>query len=194
MPPKRKSQDEISSGSESEVVIIQRPSAAVLLPEVMRNIEMLKSRREGSRKKINAGFNAYIAAMKKEIGEHYAAQATKRSAEAKSLLTHYVEALEQRASIEKSIEELVMDARQDLKELAIVLEAAYSGRQEQCNAAAGSFASIEPVSVKDATVDKSVFDMQTNTQTNKTDENFISEAKPQNGEQERDNIFDQISW
>lgn len=41
MPPKRKSQDEISSGSESEVVIIQRPSAAVLLPEVMRNIVCL---------------------------------------------------------------------------------------------------------------------------------------------------------
>lgn len=75
-----------------------------------------------------------------------------------------------------------------------MLEAAYSGRQQQCTAAAGSFASIEPVPAKSTAVNKGIFDIETETQTNKARKNCVIDAKRQNEEQERENIFDQILW
>ncbi|KAJ8124080.1 hypothetical protein ONZ43_g116 [Nemania bipapillata] len=156
---------------------------------------MLRTRRDGGRKKINAGYDAYISAKKKEIGEQYAAETKKRSTEAKALLTRYVEALEQRASIEKSIEELVVKAREDLEDLAIILEATYSGRQQQCAAAVGSFDSIEDAPAKDAAVGKdTIFDIQAETQEDTAEKNCAADSTPQNEEQGQDDIFGQISW
>ncbi|KAI1176843.1 hypothetical protein F4777DRAFT_235341 [Nemania sp. FL0916] len=145
MPPKRKpKQDSVSNSDESDVVSPPRPTATTVLPEVMRNIELLKMKRDRDRKKIAAGFDAYITGLKNEIADRYDSEAKKRETGTKALLKRYVEALEKRASIEKSIESIVLDSGEDLKGLAIILEAAYSGRQKQFAAAKGSFASIEP--------------------------------------------------
>ncbi|KAI1431007.1 hypothetical protein GGR50DRAFT_698420 [Xylaria sp. CBS 124048] len=156
MPPKRKRKDETPSDSESQsesesdVVSLSRPTATALLPELMQNIERLKSRRDRLRKTITKEFDAYAAGKKNDIGARYASKAEQRSSEAKDLLTRYAVALERRASIEKSIEGLVLNAREDVRELAIVLEAAYSGRRQQTNAAIGSFASPTLASAKGA--------------------------------------------
>ncbi|KAI1131734.1 hypothetical protein F5Y10DRAFT_232958 [Nemania abortiva] len=191
MPPKRKPQDDISSGSESDPVVLQRPTVTEILPKVMQNIEMLTAKRDRGRKKISAGFDTYIAGRKKEIEERYTSEARKRSTEAKTLLTRYVEALEERASIEKSIEEMALDAREDLQELMIILEAAYSGRQQQCKAAAGSFASLEPVPAKGAAVNKVTPDMRDEIRAGK---DYIGDTKRQDENQGRDYIFDEILW
>ncbi|KAI1192303.1 hypothetical protein F5X97DRAFT_341172 [Nemania serpens] len=210
MPPKRKQSDDILSGSESDIVLVspRRPAATTLLPEVMQNIERLKTKRGNGRKKIAAGFKAYIDGMKNEIEDHYTTEDKKRSTEVKTLLTRYAEALEKRASIEKSIEEIVLNSREDLRELTIVLEAAYSGRQQQSTAAAGSFASIGSVPAKTSTThlqsptDNGTVDMQSKAWSNKAGKEnrtpdgnpaYARGSKPWN-EQRGGSVFDQFSW
>ncbi|KAI0404901.1 hypothetical protein F4802DRAFT_216064 [Xylaria palmicola] len=141
MPPKRKRREDISSDSEPNASSLRRPSAMSLLPDVMRNIEALKERRNKDRKKIAAELQTHVAGKKKSIRDHYVSETKKRSAETKDLLLRYCQALEQQVSIEKSIEEIVVTSREDLKELEIVLEAAYTGRQQQSRTPIGSFAS-----------------------------------------------------
>ncbi|KAJ8133501.1 hypothetical protein O1611_g123 [Lasiodiplodia mahajangana] len=196
MAPKRKPVSlEISSDSDSDVVVRQPPTATTALPEVMRNIEMLKAKREAGRKKISAGFDAYIAGKKNEVEAHYTSKTKKRTSEVKELLTRYAEALEQRAAIEKSIEELVLDARDELQQLMIVLEAAYTGRQGQLKAATGSFASLlEPVMVKTPAPDKDDANMQDEGRADKAGRNYAGDSKYQKENQGREDIFDRISW
>ncbi|RWA13768.1 hypothetical protein EKO27_g1345 [Xylaria grammica] len=146
MPPKRKSRanDVVASDSEPETVALRRPTGTALLPAVMNNIEMLKTKRDRDRKDVAAKFDAYVAERKKAIADHYAAEAEKRSTEAKALLIRYAEVLERRASIEDSIEKLVEGSANDIDELCMLLEAVCTGRRGQLDTAAGSFASITP--------------------------------------------------
>ncbi|KAI8954814.1 hypothetical protein F4801DRAFT_531705 [Xylaria longipes] len=199
MPPKRKHQVTVSSDSESDMVSLRRPKETAILPTIMRNIEMLKVKREDNRKGITAKFDAYISKKKKEIEDHYASEAKKKSAELKDLLTRYAHALEQRASIEKSIEDIVLNTRQGLNELSVVLEAAYSGRQQQTHAAAGSFSSIAPVPAKSTVSANPTNPLATTT-------NIRNRAQADKGEKEgggrngdlayagKENVFDQILW
>ncbi|KAI0107612.1 hypothetical protein GGR51DRAFT_559418 [Nemania sp. FL0031] len=214
MPPKRKPLSlEISSDSDSDVVVLQRPTATTVLPEVMRNIETLKAKREAGRKKISASFDAYITRRMKEIEDYYSSETQKRwvdltmrhvpssayktswlASEAKALLTRYAEALEQRAAIEKSIEDLALDARDELQQLMTVLEAAYTGRQRQFKAAVGSFASLEPVMLKSPAPDKGAVDIQGEDQADEAGKSHARETKRQNEDQGREYIFDRILW
>ncbi|GAP83367.2 hypothetical protein SAMD00023353_0202820 [Rosellinia necatrix] len=217
MPPKRKQRDEIASdsGSEPDKVSLRRPTAATLLPEVLQNIDMLKAKRDRGRKDITAELNTYVTRMKKRIGDRFVEEAKQRSAEAKALLNRYIDALERRAAIEKSIEDIVLNTHEDLKGLSIVFEAAYSGRQQQSKAAVGSFAPIDPIDPVPAkeltsapTADspdatgKGVSDMRDPVQSNKDgkderagDNNSTHDKEDghQIGERPED-IFGQISW
>ncbi|KAI1111337.1 hypothetical protein F5Y14DRAFT_425597 [Nemania sp. NC0429] len=211
MPPKRKQRDEIISDGEPDVVLVppRGPNIAALLPEVMQNIETLKFKRDSGRKKITAGFRAYLDEVRNEIKEYYASEAKKRSAEVSTLLTRYAETLEKQASIEKSIEEIVRNSRDDLRELTMVLKAAYSGRQQQSAAATGSFASIiESVPVKTCPAGppspggNGALNMQSKAWTSKAsmeryaldgNSTNVRDSKHRN-EQQGGSVFDQITW
>ncbi|KAI2636032.1 hypothetical protein GGS21DRAFT_61433 [Xylaria nigripes] len=212
MPPKRRRREETVSDSGSDVVFLHRPTATTLLPEVMQNIEQLKTKRARGRKKITEQFDAYAAKKKKDIDSHYASRAEQRSSEAKDLLTRYAEALEKRASIEKSIEEIVLNARENLRELSIVLGAAYSGRQRQTGSAIGSFASTTLTSPKGAAAPAAVadsgsvpekrgLDMQSKSHIDRNEEHthagnpaFARGVKTQYGKRRRESVFDRILW
>ncbi|KAI0486336.1 hypothetical protein F4859DRAFT_365600 [Xylaria cf. heliscus] len=197
MPPKRKDQVTIVSDSESDTVSLRRPKKTALLPAIMRNIEMLKSKREGSRKDIAAKFNAYAAEKEKEIRNYYASEAKKRSAELKGLLTRYTQALEQRASIEKSIEDIVLDSAHELEALNIFLKAAYTGRQQQSHAAAGLFSSIAPVPVKSTTSvnptnPRATTIIQNQARADRGEEGCYRNKDHTN--EGKENVLDRISW
>ncbi|GAW20693.1 hypothetical protein ANO14919_102020 [Xylariales sp. No.14919] len=205
MPPKRKSRanDVVASDSEPDTVALRRPTGTALLPAVMNNIEMLKTKRDRDRKDIAAKFDAYVAERKKAIADHYAAEAEKRSTEAKALLIRYAEVLERRASIEDSIEKLVEGSANDIDELCMLLEAVCTGRREQLDTATGSFASITP---KEATKTpttglaarwRNIFS-QGDTRANEGEEKGQAcnddGAKHKKGEREGDNAIDRIFW
>jgi hypothetical protein len=203
-------------------------------PVFGREQEKFKAKRDRDRKQVSKSFNAYIAAEKKEIENHYASKAEERqvyspihtvsqlwppfylvykrnmrdhrkltrschrSAEAKDLLARYAEALEQRAAIEKSIEEVVSNAREDLKELTIVLEAAYSGRHEQVRAAVGSFASIAPVRTKGAITANPSIALDEGVERQKRplagDPAYATDVAGQYEKEYGENFMDHISW
>lgn len=204
MPPKRKQRDDIVSGSESDAVPPRRPTATTLLPEVMQNIEKLKIKRDSSRKKITMGFDAYVNELKKRIEVHCTAEAKKRSTEAKALLARYIEALEKQASIERSIELIVLNSNEDLKGLGMVLEAAFSGRQQQSRAAVGSFTPDEPMSAEGTVpkphgnADKSISGVQGDVSINGVRKEGYGDNGCAHDDREAGgqggSIFDRISW
>ncbi|KAI1824472.1 hypothetical protein F4861DRAFT_255095 [Xylaria intraflava] len=211
MPPKRKRNDYTVSESESDDVSLHRPTAMTLLPQVMQNIERLKARRDRFRKNITEQFDAFAAGKKKSIEAHYASKTEQRSSEARDLLTRYAEALKQRAAIEKSIEEIVLNAREDLRELTVVLEAAYSGRHQQANAAISSFtpttlASAEdaaPATIMDpgAAAEKNVLEMCSESRSDKDaketradDPDCARETEHLYRKRPKESIFDRILW
>ncbi|KAI3323367.1 hypothetical protein HD806DRAFT_496390 [Xylariaceae sp. AK1471] len=198
MPPKRRLN--MGSGSEeSNMESKRRSNVTALIPEAMQNIEKLKAKRDRDRREISKSFDAHIAGEKKGIENHYASKAKQKSAEAKDLLARYAEALEQRASIEKSIEEVVLNAREDLKELTIMLEAAYSGRYEQTRAAVGLFASVAPVTAKGvatANIPGSATDKSAGKEgrTLAGDSVYARDSAGQYEKERPENFLDQISW
>ncbi|KAI1756593.1 hypothetical protein F4782DRAFT_273237 [Xylaria castorea] len=198
MPSKRKHQVTISSDSESDIVSLRRPKETTVLPAIMRNIEMLKAKRDDSRKDITAKFNTYTSRKKKEIEDYHASKARKKSAERKDLLTRYIQALEQRASIEKSIEDIVLQTRDYLNELNLVLNAAYSGRQQKLHAATGSFSSIAPAPEKPtASANPTNSRAATNMQNKARVDRGEKEGRACNGDHAyvgKENVFDQITW
>ncbi|KAI0447325.1 hypothetical protein F4803DRAFT_499163 [Xylaria telfairii] len=154
--------------------------------------EVLKIRRKGVRNNIATGFNTYATEKENEIGDHYASEARKKSAELKDLLTRYAQALEKRASIEKSIEDIVSSTREDLNELNVILTAAYSGRQQQSHTAAGSVRSIVPMPAKNTTSTS-----PTNIRNNAHANGGEKEGYPCNRDHSyagKENVFDPISW
>ncbi|KAI0416605.1 hypothetical protein F5X98DRAFT_343668 [Xylaria grammica] len=164
---------------------------------------MLKTKRDRDRKDIAAKFDAYVAERKKAIADHFAAEAEKRSTEAKALLIRYAEVLERRASIEDSIEKLVEGSANDIDELCMLLEAVCTGRRGQLDTATGSFASITP---KEATKTpdtglaarwRNIFS-QGDTRANEGEEKGQAcnddGAKQKKGEREGDKPIDRIFW
>ncbi|KAI1739271.1 hypothetical protein F4680DRAFT_141367 [Xylaria scruposa] len=198
MPPKRKHQVTIGSDSGSDIASLRRPKETAVLPAIMRNIEMLKARRDKSRKEITAKFDAYISKKKKEIEDCHASKANKRSTELKDLLSHYIQALEKQASIEKSIEDIVLQTRDHLNELNMVLDAAYSGRQQRSHAAAGSFSSIVPAPTKStAPANPTVPRVATNMQNEGQADGGEKEGRIRKGDPNyagKENVFDQFTW
>lgn len=102
----------------------------------------------------------------------------------------------------------MQNSREDLRELTIVLEAAYSGRQQQATAAAGLFASIVPVPAKPAAtelpspIEDGTSGMQSKAWTNKVgkeihtpngDPAYAKDSKRRH-QQRGESVFDQISW
>lgn len=102
----------------------------------------------------------------------------------------------------------MLDSREDLRELTIVLEAAYSGRQQQSTAAAGSFTSMVSVPMNTSTthlcspIEDPNFSMQNQAWTSKAGkENRTPNGDPTYArgpkhldEQRGESVFDQISW
>ncbi|KAI0863241.1 hypothetical protein F4860DRAFT_469208 [Xylaria cubensis] len=160
--------------------------------------EMLKAKRDRNRKDITAKFDAYTSKKKKDIEDCHASEAKKKSAELKDLLSRYLQALENRASIEKAIEDVVLQTRDHLNELNLVLDAAYSGRQQRSHAAAGSFSSIVPAPTK-PTVSANPMNphVSTNMQNKAQIDGGEKEGRVCNGDlayAEKENVFDQITW
>ncbi|KAI0450606.1 hypothetical protein F5B21DRAFT_490278 [Xylaria acuta] len=156
--------------------------------------EKIKAKRNDGFRGIAAKFDAYTSKKEKEIEDHYASEAKKKSAELKDLLTRYALALEQRASIEKSIEEIVLDTRKDINELSVLLKTAYSGRQQKSHAAAGSFSSIAPVPARgtasaNPTNPRAAANMQNKAQADRSEEESRDHVYAG-----KENVFDQISW
>ncbi|KAI3343218.1 hypothetical protein F4824DRAFT_495003 [Ustulina deusta] len=203
MPPKRKQrQDDIVSGSEPEIVM-ERGLDVAASAKLLEKIEIFKAQRDEDRKDIAAGFDEHVAKTKEAIANHYASQAGKRA-----LLTRYAKALEQRASIERSIEELLSKSREDTEDLLVVLEAAQIGRHRKVSNANGSFAFLVPKGTTSAltmtpssTMDKRTFDMLSEARDNGRqkegrahDGNYAGDAKHKNEERGKENVFGEILW
>ncbi|KAI0910768.1 hypothetical protein F4823DRAFT_588783 [Ustulina deusta] len=203
MPPKRKQrQDDIVSGSEPEIVM-ERGLDVAASAKLLEKIEIFKAQRDEDRKDIAAGFDEHVAKTKEAIANHYASQAGKRSTEARALLTRYAKALEQRASIERSIEELLSKSREDTEDLLVVLEAAQIGRHRKVSNANGSFAFLVPKGTTSAltmtpssTMDKRTFDMLSEARDNgrQKEGRASGDAKHKNEERGKENVFGEILW
>ncbi|KAI0547468.1 hypothetical protein F4679DRAFT_365218 [Xylaria curta] len=198
MPPKRKHQVTISSDSGSDIVSRRRPKETALLPAIMRNIEILKAMRDKSRKNITAKFDAYTSKMKKQIDDCHASEAKEKSTKFKDLLNRYIQAVEKQASIEKSIEHVVLQTRDHLNELNMVLGAAYSGRQQISHAAAGSFSSIVHAPTKStASANPTIPRVATNMQNKGQADGGEKEGRARKGDPDyagKENVFDQFTW
>ncbi|KAI1356755.1 hypothetical protein F5Y01DRAFT_309298 [Xylaria sp. FL0043] len=204
MPPKRKQRgDDTAFDSESEIVVVHDDPALLL-----QKVEKFKRERDEGRKKITASFNKYLEEKKEEIVNRYTSKAQKRSTEAKALLSSFARALEQRASIERSIAKLVAQSQEDTEDLVIVLEAVQVGRRRKLEESRGSFASLVPKSTTSAptmtppssVLDKRAFEVLGEALGNGREEGHAEEnihngdAKHRHEERGKRNAFDEFLW
>ncbi|KAI8635397.1 hypothetical protein F5Y19DRAFT_10547 [Xylariaceae sp. FL1651] len=148
MPRKRRLADD--EDSESDIEPQRRSTTTALIPRAMHNIQNLKAKRDKVRRDIAKEFDTYLTKKKKDVEHHYAAEAEHRTAQIADLLNKYTAALDQRVAIEKSINGLVDEAREDLKELTMFIGAAYSGRQESAAKAVSSLTFTTSIPAKDS--------------------------------------------
>ncbi|KAJ2997690.1 hypothetical protein NUW58_g574 [Xylaria curta] len=197
-----------SDGLTSTSELIRYKRWVVLTRSLSSDVqENLKAKRDGGRQDIVADFNAHVAGKKKAIERHYNLEATKRATETKGILVRYTRAIERRASIEKSIEEVVSNMHKDLEDFKKILEAAYTGRREQSHAAAGSFAfvtkgttSASPTNRRRA-MGRGAVDAQDDPWIRRArkeghargDPTYARDTKHQN-QGRGESIFDEISW
>ncbi|KAI0427380.1 hypothetical protein F5Y09DRAFT_316288 [Xylaria sp. FL1042] len=203
MPPKRKQrEDNTALDSEPEIVVVHDPPA-----QLLRKVEKFKHERDEDRDKIITTFNEYITEKKEEIAIHYASKIQKRSTEAKALLTRFAKALEQRASIERSIEELLSQSCEDTEDLVVILEAIQVGRHRKLDEIRGSFASLvpkltasTPTMTPCSILDKRAFEVLGEALGNRREEghskedSYAGDAKHRNEERGNGNPFDEFVW
>ncbi|KAI1311410.1 hypothetical protein F5Y03DRAFT_342977 [Xylaria venustula] len=144
MPKKRQQKPDSDSDDESEVVVVAHRPTETSPFELLEKIEGFQERRDNERKRVAEDFNVYVAEQEEAISNHYASKAENRSAEVKALLSHLHEALEQRASIERSIKAILSQTSEDTEDLVVLLEAVQTGRRQKLEAARGSLASLVP--------------------------------------------------
>ncbi|KAJ3579585.1 hypothetical protein NPX13_g982 [Xylaria arbuscula] len=142
MPPKRKqtvvdlvSESELEDESDDELDLNNSL-------KFIQRIEALAKKRNDKRNAITAGFDKFIADTKGAIEKHYAAEAKKRSAEIKDLLTRRAQALQKRAAIECEIKALISQGRKDTHDIMVILEEVQFYKYRKSSTTAGSLASL----------------------------------------------------